>query len=236
MEIDVPDGIIAHLTKECGGNVHARQVVEVTSRSFENETEGINPHSGAYDNEPYYAAKNAVDLETDSYFHSAYRTKKEDIPHTRNNWICYDFKERRIVPTHYTIRTNNWSPGYLHLKSWIVATSADGENWREAAREEDSKQLNGRSFSTTFAIAGAGEWRCIRLVNIGRNPSGSDQLVILRGRSSGTSSSKRPIPPMLLRFPPARAAGGPVHPPPSSLCLAFHCPSASVSARIPTAT
>jgi hypothetical protein len=38
VEIGVPDGIIAHLTKECGGNRHDRHVVNVTSGSFEKET------------------------------------------------------------------------------------------------------------------------------------------------------------------------------------------------------
>jgi hypothetical protein len=40
VEIDVPDGIIAHLTRECGGNVHDRRVVDVTCGSFEKETQG----------------------------------------------------------------------------------------------------------------------------------------------------------------------------------------------------
>jgi hypothetical protein len=145
IEIDVPDGIIAHLTRECGGNVHDRHVVDVTCGSFEKETEGANPHSGAYYNWSQCAAKNAADLESDSIFRSAYRPKKEDIRHTRNNWICYDFKERRIVPTHYTIRTNgDYGTGYSHLKSWLVETSADGKNWREVAREENNTQLNGK--------------------------------------------------------------------------------------------
>jgi hypothetical protein len=117
-------------------------------------------------------------LETGSRFFSAYRKKEEDIPHTRNNWVCYDFKERRIVPTHYTIRTFEGDPGYSHLKSWLIETSADGENWREVAREEDNKKLNGRRFTATFAVAGGGECRFIRLVNIGRNREGDDQLVI----------------------------------------------------------
>jgi hypothetical protein len=103
-EFDVPDGIIAHLTRECGGNVHEPQVVEVTCGSFEKETWGTNPHSGAYDNHPNNAGKNAADLETNSRFTSACRGNWADIPHTRNNWLCYDFKEKRIVPTHYTIR------------------------------------------------------------------------------------------------------------------------------------
>jgi hypothetical protein len=148
---DIPDGILAHLTRERSGNVHDRQVVEVTSGSFEKETHGTNPHSGAYENYSRVAAKNAADLETDSLFFSAFRNDEEDIPHTRNNWLSYDFKERRIVPTHCTIRTYGY--GASHLKSWLVETSADGKNWREVAREEDNKQLNGAYFTGTFAVA-----------------------------------------------------------------------------------
>jgi hypothetical protein len=171
-EYDVPDGISAHLTRECGGNVHDRHVVDVTCGSFEKETMGANP---------YYAAKKAADLEInsfDAFFCSAYRWKDENIPHTRNNWICYDFKERRIVSTHYTIRTCETRPGSSHLKSWLVETSADGKNWREVAREENNEQLNGADFTATFAVAGGGECRFIRLVNIGRNHFGSDCLMI----------------------------------------------------------
>jgi hypothetical protein len=98
--IDVSDAIIGHLTRECGGNVHERHVVDVTSESFERGTEGANPHSGTYRNEPDYAAKNAADFEPVSWFRSAFHKKEEDIRHARNNWVCYDFKERRIVSTH----------------------------------------------------------------------------------------------------------------------------------------
>jgi hypothetical protein len=175
---DIPDGIIAHLTRECGGNVHDRNVVDVTSGSFEKETIRANWHSGVFDNDPDYAAKNVADLESDSYFGSAYRNSSKDIPHTRNNWICYDFKERKIVPTHYAIRTYNCHPGGDHLKSWLIETSVDGENWREVAREEDNKQLNGTYFTATFAVAGGEECRFIRLVNIGRNHRGNDCLRI----------------------------------------------------------
>jgi hypothetical protein len=171
----VPDGIIAHLTRECGRHVHDRNVVEVTCGSFEKETEGANPHSGTYNNHPGNAAKHVADLETDSQFHSACRGPSHDVPHTRNNRVCYDFKERRIVPTNYVIRTN-WEG--QHLKSWLVETSADGETWREVARMEDNKQLNGRHFAGTFAVAGSGKCRFIRLVNIGRNHWGWTQLRI----------------------------------------------------------
>jgi hypothetical protein len=174
---DIPDGIVARLTRECGGNVHDRGVVDIACGSFEKETEGADPHSGACDSKSDSAAKNAADLETVSYFHSAFRKKEDDIPHTRNNWICYDFKERRIVPTHYAIRTHREGPGKAHLKSWLVETSADGKSWREVA-QEDNEQLNGPYFTGTFAVAGAGECRFIRLVQIGKNHVGNDRIVI----------------------------------------------------------
>jgi hypothetical protein len=37
---DIPDGIIAHLTRECGGNVYDCQVIKIMSGSLENETYG----------------------------------------------------------------------------------------------------------------------------------------------------------------------------------------------------
>jgi hypothetical protein len=53
----------------------------------------------------------AVDLETGSCFFSAYPRPCEDIPDMGNNWVCYDFKERMIVPTRDTIRTFGRDPG-----------------------------------------------------------------------------------------------------------------------------
>jgi hypothetical protein len=177
-QFEVPDGIIAHLTRECGGNVQDRNVVEVTSGSFGTET-----------NPPCGKLKNIADMEAGSYFHTCYRSRSEDIPHTRNNWVCYDFKDKRIIPTHYTIRSLGDKPNFSHLKSWLVETSVDGKNWKEV----DHKELNGKWFMGTFTVAGGDVCRFIRLVNIGRDHQGYDIL----GRSSGSSSRKRPIFPML---------------------------------------
>jgi hypothetical protein len=141
--------------------VHDRRAVDVSSGSFEKETWMIAPHTGADNDDPARAPRNA-DLETDSVFASAYRWDPTDIPHIRNNWLCYDFKKRRIVPTHYAIRTWSQGPGSSHMKSWLVETSADRESWREITREEDNKQLNGAYFTAKFAVAGGGECRFIR--------------------------------------------------------------------------
>jgi hypothetical protein len=190
-KFDVPDGIIVHLTRDCGGNMHGHNVVEVTCGSFEKETYGVNPHSGAYDNLPNYTVRNAADLGAGCIFASTNRHDEEDIPHRRNNWVCYDFKERAIVPRHCTIRTNGDRSGYPHLKSWLVETSADGQIWREVAREEDNQQLNGSWFAATFPVALGGECRFIRLVNVGRNQGGYDSLAISAWRSLEASSAKQ---------------------------------------------
>jgi hypothetical protein len=152
---DVPDGVIAHPTRECCGNLHDRRVVEVTS-------------SGTTNNKDLdYAA----DLETCSVFSSAFRAGSVGIPHTRYNWLLYDFKEKRIVPTHYIIRTNCHGS---HLRSWLVETSSDGKTWREVVHEENNKPVNGSYFAGAFEVAGGEECRFIRLVNIGRNHFGND--------------------------------------------------------------
>ena len=73
-------GIIAHLTQACGGNVHEQDVVKATASSF---IAGREP-------------QNAVDLGTISNFCSR---------NARESWISYDFRARRVLPTSYTIRS-----------------------------------------------------------------------------------------------------------------------------------
>jgi hypothetical protein len=162
-KLDVPDGIISHLTKQCGGNVHDCNVVEVTSSSPSTRS-------------PSYAAKNIADFETGSFFYSAYCSTSENVSPARNNWVCYDFKERMVVPTHHAIRS--YGRGKAHLKSWVVEASMDGQNWWEADHKEDSNELQGLHFARTFTLAGGRVCRFIRLVQTGANHNGNDALLI----------------------------------------------------------
>jgi hypothetical protein len=93
--------------------------------------------------------------------------------------VCYDFKERRIAAAHYTIRSNEFGPGFGHLKSWLVETSADRESWWEVAHEESNKSLNNCELPTgTFSITAGGESCFIRAVPIRRNHRGDDRIAI----------------------------------------------------------
>jgi hypothetical protein len=157
VELDVPDGIISHLTKECGGNVHDGNIVEVTTGSFEKTVAEPGP------------AKHIADLEDDTHFCSTCRGYTDDIQHTKNSWVCYDFKERRILPTQYTIRSYYDMVARYHIKSWLVETSVDGISWREIDHKEYNNELNGPFRTATFSVTGGSISRFIRLVNIGRN-------------------------------------------------------------------
>jgi hypothetical protein len=42
----IPEGIVAHLTRDCGENVHNHHVFDVVYLSFKKKTVGLNSHSG----------------------------------------------------------------------------------------------------------------------------------------------------------------------------------------------
>jgi hypothetical protein len=157
------NGIIAYLTIKCGGNVHDRGCVTITSSPPFNEEW------------PECAAKNVVDLADKSSFMSAVRTG--DIPHSRNNWLCFDFNTSRIAPSHYTLRTR-FDREDANMASWILEGSADGSCWVELHRQERSGELNGKSVTRSYAVFNAGEYRFLRIVNVGRNLAGNDQMAL----------------------------------------------------------
>ena len=146
------DGIIAHLTRAYGGNVHDKEVVTVTA-------------SGVYNNAACYHPKHAASLETDSIFYST---------NTQNSWICYDFKNRSIIPTEYTIRSHpnggRGLAGWNNLRSWVIEGSNDDTTWVVLDSRENNSELDGQNAMCTFAIAPervAESYRYVRLRQTG---------------------------------------------------------------------
>jgi hypothetical protein len=83
LEEDRFDGIIAYLTRNCGGNVSDCGIVEIKASSFVDDT---------------YLPKNAANFAWDS---PIFYSKNE-----MNQWIEWDFKTSQIEPTHYSISTH----------------------------------------------------------------------------------------------------------------------------------
>lgn len=154
---DALDGIISYLTRVSGGNVHDKGVVSVTASSVEGTR----------------VPKNVADLLADTHFNS------RDQP---NGWICYEFKERHVTPTSYSIRSywNSNGPGGCHLKSWVLEGSKDGESWTVLDQRENNSELNDKNVTRNFTISSnLGEcFRFIRLRQTGKSHEGKNYIMI----------------------------------------------------------
>jgi hypothetical protein len=137
------------LTSQYGGNVLDLGIVNVSG----NTAISSNP------------AKYAVDLLSNYVFHSV---------NEPNQWLCYDFKNRKIRPTHYSIHTY---PGY-YLRSWIFEGSMDGSTWTELDRHTDDQTTNSNHPIGTFSISNHSEYQFVRLRQTGVNVNGQHWLIL----------------------------------------------------------
>ena len=162
------DGSIAHLTRECGGNVHEKGIVKVTA-------------SSCWDGKP----ENVVDVELNKEFRSN---------DSRNSWICYDFGGQRMTPTSYSIRSCGWEPGSFHPRSWVLEVSNDGSegSWEVVDFRENNNELNDKRVTRNFAISAppSGVFRFVRLRQTGVNHKGNNQLAICALELFGALSSE----------------------------------------------
>jgi hypothetical protein len=149
------DGIISYLTKRHSGNVHEKGIVTITSKSLHSD-------------DARFALKNIADLNASSHFQS-----KDE----RGQWICWDFHEMRVCPTHYTILAST-------PKSWVVEGSMDGENWRELDRQTDTELF----YTGSFAVANPAEARFVRFTQTGKTRRNTDGLAVRGVEFFGTLS------------------------------------------------
>jgi hypothetical protein len=140
------DGIISYLTKKHGGNVHDKGIVIITSKSV------VMDH-------PDCAVRNIADLTSNSHFQS------KDEP---GQWICWDFNEMRVRPTHYTFDS-------VSLKWWVLEGSLDGQAWTEIGGKPKIDRKSGFMaqfmnaadaipiLQASFPVSNSAECRFIRL-------------------------------------------------------------------------
>jgi hypothetical protein len=138
-------GVIHHLSSE--GNVHERGIVNVTASST---------HSSAYQ------PRNAADLSVNSEWLS----HGEPDP-----WLCYDFKDRVLFPTHYSIQSADVTSGSPRSfpREWVLEGSNDGTTWVKLDHQPANRTLVGKSVIATFAVATPAKYRMVRIRQIGRN-------------------------------------------------------------------
>lgn len=159
-------GIIRYLSEKCGGNVHKKGAVKVTSSSVFQSMSSISFIGNDNDYNPY----NCVDLENKkSCFMSDEQT---------NSWICYDFRNLKVCPNKYSIRS--YLNGDNHLQEWFIEGSNDRQYWKIIDERRNETSLNDTGKSNTFSINRKEKqfYRFLRLKQTGRNTKGSKMICL----------------------------------------------------------
>ncbi|KAK8871446.1 hypothetical protein M9Y10_007175 [Tritrichomonas musculus] len=147
-------GIFSHLTSQ--GQIG--DLVGITSSSVVNSSACYQPG-----NVLRYG-------DTNNYFHSNQMT---------GNWICFDFKDRRVIPTHYTLKSVNWGVNSNHPRSWVVEGRTEGGEFETIDEESDCAFLNGVSLVHTFALSrpSSKEFKYIRVRLTGPDWANANYLI-----------------------------------------------------------
>jgi hypothetical protein len=159
------DGIIAYLTRKHGGNLHDKGIVTITAKSVRGD-------------EPLHSPKNVADPTNQTWFCS------ENAP---RQWLCWDFGEMRVRPTHYTITATD-------LKTWVIEGSISGNWWTEIDRRAEGQDfLELRQGS--FAVRHPAEFRFLRITQTSPRRNGDNYLVVDAVEFFGTLAEPPPIDP-----------------------------------------
>jgi hypothetical protein len=150
-------GIISYLTEKHGGNVHDRQVMNLTASSVQ------------YGQIQYLCELHKMPPDRFQTCTAA------------DQWICYDFKNMRVQLLHYTLRSaldgcvDNYNP-----KNWVIDGSTDGNSWITLDRRDNNSDINGADFKKTFTIA-IPQTELVRFVRfrlIGKNHAGNTAIML----------------------------------------------------------
>ena len=154
------DGIINNLKNQSNGNI--TNIINITA-SMEKD-QSSHPLTNLYENGDKY-------------------TYTENSP---NSWICIDFINRRIIPTHYTVGTSHDANN--HLKSWVIEGSSDGNSWDKLDEQSNCSVMNGQRIVHTFPIntQNGKEYRFIRIRQTDKNWGNNNYLDLSAFEFHGT--------------------------------------------------
>lgn len=144
-------GILRHLTEEAGGNIHNKGIIEITSNSY--QSSNFHPKNLVdYDENNFYASNNDTDVQ-----------------------ICFDFKNKKIQPTSYSIQSySGGGQNYCHLRNWVFEVSNDKTKWDVIDEHSNDPTLNGDLITATFNVKQTNSfYRYIRLRQTGISWIGS---------------------------------------------------------------
>ncbi len=97
-----------------------------------------------------------------------------------NSWICFDFKDKKISPSCYKIRSSYGDSNCWNLLNWVFEGSNDKKNWEVLDKQDNCPYLNGNGAIHAFNISNEDnkEYRCVRVRTTGPNRNGTYYLVM----------------------------------------------------------
>lgn len=152
------EGIIYNLSNRNPSDIISSHIIEVTSSSCIGSNK--------------FEESNVFNFESDDYFFNSKNQK--------NSWLCYDFKEKKVKITNYSIRSSSYGDkGSCHLCNWVIEGSNDGVDFAVLDEHEDETCLDGESAENTFEVqknSSNDYFRYIRIRQTGQNSFNDCQL------------------------------------------------------------
>lgn len=124
-----------------------------------------------------YSAKHAADVQNE--------TNYAESDNMENSYLSYDFINRRVLPTHYSIRSRHDggdTPHNNNLQTWVIEGSNTGSDWVVLDSPETNNYLDGVNASHTFNIQERNGsligFRFLRIRQTGLNTQNANYLTI----------------------------------------------------------
>lgn len=125
-EGDELSGIISCIRQMTGGNLNGRDIIKLSAGGTE---------------DPNFPLTNIVKYDKyniDRYFYNYMMPIKN-----KDGWIEFDFLDRKVQITSYTIRTSQNYQYFMHPKSWKIIGSNDQVRWDLIDIQNDKQEMNG---------------------------------------------------------------------------------------------
>lgn len=155
-------GIISKLGNGNAKSAYENKIIDITASSYHNDS---------------YLPSKALEYENNYYYHSLDNGNYRNEGHIE--WFCVDFKERKVKPYHYSIKS--CPPGGVNLQNWVLEGSNDGESWKDLDTQNGNKSLDGSSKANTFEVPNSQNnkfYRYLRIRQTGVNTENNYKLII----------------------------------------------------------
>ena len=125
----------------------------------------INITASSYANDSHHPLK-AIEYDNNGYFH----TNNCVV----NEWLCVDFKERKVRPSHYSLKSYaRYYKNNFNLQTWVIEGSNDEKEWKTIDSRTNDRSLDDTDASNTFEIKNNSDnnefYRYLRIRQTGQN-------------------------------------------------------------------